>query len=213
MFLFQRSVEKASGKNSSVQWLSDHLSVCASQSWSSEASRLKTTRGLGLEMEPVDVDECMVSFIISLQWSLSSNVYWGAMRHSVTKWNTSVTRRNLIRHMGAYTPTIRKTFWNVKKIRTKIFVHIYIDILCAHINFREKTNIFCNLHKKTKKSHVDNFFNTKIRLCYTWHWKCLFSVEQLCERVEFWNVPIKFCVWIFQHFESVYKTPLPVTSW
>jgi hypothetical protein len=114
--------------------------------------------------------------------------------------------KNSIRHMGAYVTATRKTFWNIKKFERK-FSRLSIDILCVHIKFHGKTDIFYDLCKKDKKeSRGQPFFYTIICLFTHDIKKYQIFMEQLCERVEFWVVCIKFCVWIFWYFKIVFKT-------
>ena len=57
-------------------------------------------------------------------------------------------------------------FWNTKNIRTKVW-RISLDILCAHIKFREKLIFFCCMCKKTKNVSWKAYFSIKFHLFYT----------------------------------------------
>jgi hypothetical protein len=131
---------------------------------------------------------------------------WATPCRAAPRRTSIIFSGNSIRHMRTYAPTTEKIFWNVQKIRTKNFSLTYQHVTCAHQVLR-KTDIFCDLCEKDKQNvSYTTFSYRKIYLFYKWHSNCRFSVEPLCERVEFRDVPTKFCVRIFQHFENVFKT-------
>jgi hypothetical protein len=96
-----------------------------------------------------------------------------------------------------------KHFEIVKKFRTKIS-HLRLDILCADIKFRKKTDFFYSLCKKKKMSHKQ--CNTNFCLFDTWHKKCQFSMEQLLRHIEYQDICIKFSVQFFWQFKNVFIT-------
>jgi hypothetical protein len=99
-------------------------------------------------------------------------------------------------------PLSEKTKFKMLKLKKvqKIYLHVYLYIVCAHTKFHVKRIFFVTYTKKTKICCERAYFTTKFYHFYIGHIKVSLFLKRLRGHVWCGDLRITFFIWIFYIF-------------